>query len=354
MYRSFTTAVPRIDISGVQTPAHDTDGAGQNVLVVGNDSRVGATPAELKALATQQDGGSISTDTMMIVHLPSDGSPATLISLPRDSVVHIPGYQANKLNAAYVDGYYGARSTVDKVREEAGAKLLIETVQNLTGLTINHYLGIGLLGFYRISTAVGGVPVNLCAAQDDPYSGINLPKGVSMISGTQALAFVRQRHGLAGGDLDRVKRQQYFMTALFHQIANVGTVLNPSKVNDIRTAVQKSLVMDTGLDLLSLAGVAANGVTEKTIPNDGSQQTASGEDGLAVSPAEVQAFIQKIVNPPKANALNSTPLEAPANHPLAPVAYYAPLAAVSSADAAAPAADSPFAAPAAASSKCIN
>ena len=120
---------------------------------------------------------------------------------------------------------------------------------------------VNLLGFYRISKAIGGVQVCLNAAQNattdrdefgSGYSGIDLPKGVSIISGVQALAFVRQRHGLPHGDLDRIKRQQYFLKAAFHKITSAGTLLNPFKLREC-SPPWHSLLVDPKLNLLSLA-----------------------------------------------------------------------------------------------------
>ena len=154
--------------------------------------------------------GSISTDTMMIVHVPANGSKATLISLPRDSYVDIPGYQKYKLNAAYPDAYAATPGSL-AAKRTAGAAELVKTVQQLTGLTIDHFVQVDLLGFYRISNAIGGVPVNMCAAVKEANSGIDLHKGLNVIEGKQALAFVRQRYGFPNGlgDLDRVQRQRY-------------------------------------------------------------------------------------------------------------------------------------------------
>ena len=175
----------------------------------------------------------MSTDTMMIVHVPADGTKATLISLPRDSYVHIKGHGMDRLNSAYVYGYNDAGNVSTDQRRSAGANLLISTITDLTGLTINHYIQVSLLGFYEISDAIGGVPVTLCHAVDDTHaanqaaglsggSGLKLSKGRHVIKGVTALEFVRQRHFLPRGDLDRVRRQQYFLTAAFRQVASVG------------------------------------------------------------------------------------------------------------------------------------
>ena len=124
-----------------------------------------------------------------------------------------------------------ARAPPRSPPQSAGIALLIQTLAQLTGLHIDHYVQINLLGFYRISNAIGGVPVVLCTAQKEANSGINLPAGLSVIQGTQALAFVRQRYDVAAaGDLDRIKRQQYFLQSVFHKLTSAGTLLNPFSV----------------------------------------------------------------------------------------------------------------------------
>jgi LCP family protein required for cell wall assembly len=254
-----------------------------------------------------RDGGSKATDTMMIVHVPADGSKATIISLPRDSWVHIPGYGSDRLNAAYVYGYNGAKGTqADK--QTAGADLLVKTITNLTGLTINHYIQVSLLGFYEISRAIGGVTINLCKSVDDTTaanraagldggSGFKMSKGKHTISGKTALEFVRQRHFLNGGDLDRVRRQQYFLTSAFRKVASVGLLF---KLNALGDAVKRNIVLDKGLDLVSLAkqmeNLSANNIVGKTIPT--TNATINGSQVLAVSKAKVQAFVDKLINKP--------------------------------------------------------
>ena len=152
-YNGFKSDIRRVDaIGGAGKPGHDIDGKDQNILVVGNDDRDTATNAELRQLGTTRDGGSYNTDTMMLMHLPANGQKATVISFPRDSYVAIPGHGMAKLNSAYVDGMQDHDG--DKA---AGARLLVQTIENLTGLTIDHFVQVDLLGFYRISNAIGGV-----------------------------------------------------------------------------------------------------------------------------------------------------------------------------------------------------
>ena len=186
---------------------------------------------------------------------------------------------------------------------------------------------VDLLGFYRISNAIGGVTVCLNAAQNPNtdsdafgkgYSGINLPKGVSVIKGSQALAFVRQRHGLPNGDLDRIRRQQYFMAAAFHKVASAGVVLNPFKLRDLLTAVGSSLLVDPTLNLVSLAqqfeAISAGQISFLTIPNDGPQVIYP--DGVEtaivkVDQAAMPGFIQRLEGKPADTALQAAKAAAP-------------------------------------------
>ena len=293
-YNDFKSDIRRVNaIGGAGKPGSDVDGKDQNLLIVGNDDRDTATDKELSQLGTTRDGGSYNTDTMMLMHLPANGQKATAISFPRDSYVEIPGHGKAKLNAAYVDGMVDSHGNKAK-----GAQLLVETIENLTGLTVDHFVQVDLLGFYRISNAIGGVPVNLCQAQKEPNSGIDLPKGVTKIHGTQALAFVRQRYGLPNGDLDRIKRQQYFLSSAFRSVSSAGTLLNPFKLQKLLKAVSNSLQMDNSLDPLKLAqqfqDLSAGNLIFKTIPTHGTEDTDDAGNVVVVDPAEVRQFAAQL------------------------------------------------------------
>ena len=303
-FHQFKSDLDRVDISSAQDGCGGASGNGQNILVVGNDDRNDMTNAEVKALHTGRSGGSLNTDTMMIIHIPTNGSKATLVSLPRDSYVQIPHHGKAKLNAAYPDAYTATHGS-ESAKRAAGANLLTCTVEELTGVRIDHYAQVDLLGFYRISNAIGGVPVRMCAAVREKNSGINLHKGLNVIEGKQALAFVRQRYGFPNGlgDLDRVKRQQYFLTAAFRKVASAGTLLNPFKLQDLLQAVQSSLFVDSSLDPLALGreleNLTANNISGKTIPTDGFANTDVGSV-VVVHPDTVKSFMAKVINPPPA------------------------------------------------------
>ena len=308
-YRNIDNNVHRLKVSLNAPPSgkKDVDGSDQNILLVGIDDRTTMTPQQIRELKVGSDGGSMATDTMMILHVPANGAKATLISLPRDSYVEIPGHGMNKLNSAYVTGYNAASGTPDQ-RRTAGADLLLRTITNLTGLTINHYVQISFIGFYDISNAIGGVPINLCHPVNDTVaynrsigsdggSGFHMSAGKHTISGVTALEFVRQRHNLPNGDLDRVRRQQYFLTAAFRKVASVGILF---KLNSLGDALKKDVYMDGSLHLTDLArqmeNLNANNIIGKTIPFEHFADTEVGSVEI-INPARVQRFVAKLVNP---------------------------------------------------------
>ncbi len=307
-------AIPGIGGTDPQDPQDkakqrfDVDGTDQNLLIVGNDDRSDMTTAERKLLHTGHDV-SLSTDTMMLVHVPADGSEATLISFPRDSYVAIPHYGMNRLNAAYALGYRNAGGD-SNARRAAGAGLLVQTVENLTGLNIDHYVQVGLIGFYRIANAIGGVPINLCQPVDDTVahnlaigqnggSGFKMSAGEHTLTAVQALEFVRQRHNLTNGDIDRTARQRYFLTAAFRKVASAGALLSPGKLGNLVKAVDKSLYVDSGLKILQLAeqmaNLSANNIRGKSIPFERFWNDSPVGSVEVVDPAKVKAFVNQMI-----------------------------------------------------------
>ena len=281
-------------------------GQDMNFLLVGVDSRTDVhgnplPPQVLDSLHAGPDDGEINSDTLILVHVPGDGGRATAISIPRDSYVDIAGgFGQHKINSAYA---YGMNANGGSLTE--GRKTLIQTVQNLTGVTIDHYAEINLYGFDLISQALGGVPVCLNhAVNDSEYSGAVFPAGEQTLSGVQALEFVRQRHGLDAGDIDRERRQQAFLASAVHQLLSVGTLTDPTKLNNIITAVQNSLVLDQGWDLMQFAaqvqGISGGNVTFMTVPIVNiTYWTPADGDAVEVNPAQIKAFV--------ANAFSDAP-----------------------------------------------
>ncbi|WP_285612084.1 LCP family protein [Actinokineospora globicatena] len=288
------------------------DGA-VDILMVGMDSRTDAqgNPLSKEQLAMLNGGksdGEINTDTLIMIRIPNDGGKAVGVSIPRDSYVDIPGYGKHKINSAYGRAKLAARGRLQKegVSEqkelerrsnEEGAKSLIATITKLTGATIDHYAEVNLLGFYDITNAIGGVEVCLKKATKDALSGANFPAGVQTLQGVQALQFVRQRHGLPNGDIDRITRQQTFMSAMAKKMIS-GDVLAPGSqvLDQLKTAIGKSVVLDKNWDIMRFAqqmiSVTGGSVGFETIPivtidldtpNDGS--------AVQVDPTAVKQFV---------------------------------------------------------------
>ncbi len=247
----------------------DHAGEEMNLLLVGMDSRTGLTPEQQQQFSTGEADGVRNTDSMMLVHVPADGSAASFVSLPRDTYVDIPEFGEGRLNSAYARGF-AASDGDDAQKRAAGAQRLVQTVSGLTGLEIDHFAEVNLLGFINLSEIVGGVEVNLCQATSDPLSGADFPAGVQTISGPDALAFVRQRHELPRGDLDRVVRQQVYIAGMLRNMLSTDLLLDLGKQRQIVEQVGSSVTVDQGLDLFDLAaqmqGVDPGNITFRTIP----------------------------------------------------------------------------------------
>ncbi|GIG80960.1 hypothetical protein Pka01_40870 [Planotetraspora kaengkrachanensis] len=234
---------------------------GEDWLLVGSDSRAGLSAEQRKKLATGKAVGK-RTDTMMLLHIPDSGQP-TLVSLPRDSYVPIPGHGNDKLNAAYAFG---------------GPKLLTRTVEQVTGIRIDHYMEIGFGGFVGIVDAVGGV--NICVKQNikDKKAGINLKKGCQDMDGGTALGYVRTRKTGAIPDFDRTQRQRQFFSAVVQKAASPGTLLNPFTSVPLALSAADSVAVDpdSGLFNLLSVGLAMKGGPVTTAVPIGSLPTING------------------------------------------------------------------------------
>ena len=224
----------------VTLPTTSLTSAGTNWLITGSDSRAGLSRAEIDALHVGFDEGTLNSDSIMLLHMGS-GRPV-LISIPRDSYVNIPGHGNNKINAALAYG---------------GANLLIQTVENVTGLKIDHYMGIGFGGLVAVVNKIGGVQICLKTAINDSYSGVNLSAGCHDLNGDQALAFVRDRHSFATEDLQRIQDQRAFISALLKKATSPGVYLNPFAALPFGSTAASSMSVDQGTSLLDLVHAAS-------------------------------------------------------------------------------------------------
>ncbi len=186
-------------------------GDGHTYLLVGSDSREGLTAAQKKALGTGSAEGR-RTDSIILVHVPSGSGKPALISIPRDSFLPIPGHGKNKVNASFAFG---------------GPKLLVQTLEQATGLRIDGYVEIGFGGFASVVDSLGGV--DICVPRDikDAKAHLDVKKGCQSLDGPTALGYVRARYSDPKGDLGRAERQRQFLGAVMKKAATPGTVLVP-------------------------------------------------------------------------------------------------------------------------------
>ena len=265
LYRHYGGRIEQLpDVPALQA-GPDVVGRDEVYLVVGSDSADDLTDEQLREIgANRSNRDGVRTDTIILVQVPADGSRASLVSFPRDSWVEVPGYGRNKINAAYDLG--------EQDTPGGGPDLLIRTVEELSGLEVDHYVQVSLYGFVTITNAVGGVEVCLAGPAQDEDANVDLPAGRQVLDGSEALGFVRQRKGIPGGDLGRIKRQQHFLGALSREILTAGTLLNPGRLNELLNAATDSVRVagTTQEDLLRLGlqlrEVSAGAIRFRTVP----------------------------------------------------------------------------------------
>lgn len=242
------------------------DQPGTTFLIVGSDSREGLTKAQQKELGTGSVEGQ-RTDTMMLLYIPRSGKPA-LISIPRDSYVPIPDNGKNKINTAYAFG---------------GPQLLVQTVENNTGLRIDGYLEIGFGGFVQIIDALDGIRMCLPAAIKDQDSHLDLKKGCQTLGGTNALGYVRMRKADPRGDLGRVERQRQMLAAVAKKAVTPSTLLNPFRYWTLCNASADAIKLGEDTSLLQTLSL---GLAMRKIANDeGLTLTVPVSDTDASTPA---------------------------------------------------------------------
>ena len=240
--------------------------SGTNWLIIGSDSRAGLSDTAAQQLSTGEVDGS-RTDTMMLVHVGGFGGQTSLTSLPRDSILPIPGHGRGRLNSAYSIG---------------GPELLTQTVETAADIEIDHYAEIGFEGFAGMVDAIGGVDMCLDDAIDDPKAGIDLPAGCQTLDGPQALGFVRTR-AFPNADLQRIQNQRKFLSALVSEAASPVTLLNPFRIVPFANSAIGTLTVDDSTHIWNLASLGfamrslsgGSGVTT-TVPIDLSSSVSGG------------------------------------------------------------------------------
>ena len=248
----------------------DKQSSAVNYLLVGSDTREGLSKEELKALRV----GSVATaagkrsDTMLLVHISKARDKAVLISIPRDSYALIPEHttKAGKVKPA-------VHSKINSAFNWGDAPLLIEVIENMTQLKIDHYIEINFAGFARVVDSLGGIEVCTKKDIDDPKSHLVLPAGVHTLNGIEALKYVRTREFDGMGDIGRMQRQQAFMSSVLKKATSAGVLLNPITMTSFINSSLAAVTTDEGLknsDLITLAkqmkSLATSNVRTLTVP----------------------------------------------------------------------------------------
>jgi LCP family protein required for cell wall assembly len=292
-------------------PTEADGGRPLNILVVGSDTRAGANDF----IGGSEEGGGRS-DTTLVLHVAADRSRALGVSIPRDSMVDMP--DCTGLDGDQVPG---ATRQFNDAYTIGGVACTQRTVEQLTGIRIDHYVVVDFAGFRQIVDALGTVEICLPEAVNDPLSKLDLPAGRQRVDGTTALAYVRTRHGLGdGGDLGRVARQQTFIAAVLQEATNAGTLTNPKQLYDVLDVATRSVTVDPGLgsltELASLArlvrSIGLDNISFVTVPTT---EYAPDPNRLAWSTQATQLWRAVRKDQPVTTEPSSTPTGTPSGSP---------------------------------------
>jgi LCP family protein required for cell wall assembly len=311
----------------------------QNILLMGLESRTdwngNILPNDvLKALHACNAAeiaagcGGNDTNTLILIHIFANGGKAVGFSIPRDDWVTFPtaydGQSQGKVDQAYG---LALAAEEDQLRQqspalsqdqiafegnEAGRAAEVATVEQLTGVHIDHFAELNLDGFYELAKVVGGVEVCLLhPVPYDTYSGFSAAHaGYQHLSAKMALAFVRQRHGLTNGDFDRTKRQQAVIDSVTHQLRSDGVLDDLGKLNDLLSVAKQYLITDSGWNLLDfisqMRGLSLGNVTFRTLP-EVAPITIDGQDANQINVPQIQQIVQQAFYPAPAASASARP-----------------------------------------------
>ena len=287
-------------------------GDGQNILLIGLDSRKDQDGNDLswnllKHLhAGDSDDGGYNTNTLILAHVSADDR-VTAFSIPRDDWVRftgVPGYNHIKIKEAYgltkqyveqklIDKGVSDQKELERQGREAGRAATLKAVRNLTGVPIDLFAEVNLAGFYDLTQSLGGVDVCLKHAVYDSYSGADFPAGRQTLDAEQALAFVRQRHGLENGDLDRTHRQQAFLSSVMRQLQDAGTFTNLGKLKSLMAVARKDVVLSSGWDedqFRRMGALAGGSIEYRTLPVV-RYDNINGQDVNIIDPDAIKAEV---------------------------------------------------------------
>lgn len=238
-----------------------------NILVLGSDTRSGSN----SSVVHDHAASGARSDTAMVVHINASHTKATVVSIPRDTLV----YRPSCTTASGATTYAVSGVMFNTAYSVGGPVCAIKTVQRLTGLKINHYIEVDFSGLAKLVDALGGVTVTVSQNIDDSYSHLKLSKGTHTLNGTQAVAFARTRHGIGdGSDLGRIKLQQQLVKQLLKKIRSLNAFSDPTELYSLVETATQSLTVDTGLGSISklvnfavgLDKIKTSDVTTVTMP----------------------------------------------------------------------------------------
>jgi LCP family protein required for cell wall assembly len=251
---------------GTDRPEKTDDGS-ENILVLGSDTRAGGN----EKLGGGTDDGTARSDTAMIVHVHEGHKKASVVSIPRDTIIERPECTDTEGDVHPA----AANAMFNSAYSTGGAACAVKTVESLSGLRMDHYLEVDFTGFQKLIDELGGVDITTTKDIEDPDSHLSLKAGEHTLDGEQALGLVRTRHGVGdGSDLGRIQLQQAFIKALVDQVKDIGLLTNPKKLVDLADTATKTVTTDSGLGSVnslmsfagSLKGIGAGNMTMVTMP----------------------------------------------------------------------------------------
>jgi LCP family protein required for cell wall assembly len=297
--------------------APPADDGANDILVVGSDTRTDLQGRQLSArllreLRTEATD-TLNTDTLILLRFPHNGGKSYAISIPRDTYVPVPNWREEKINGAFgvtkartadnmVNSGEKDRTKIERESDAAGRAALVGSVQGLTGVHIDHYAEVTLYGFYLLTQAIDGVDVCLNHSTSDPDSGANFRRGNQTVRGGDAVAFVRQRKNLPRGDLDRIVRQQTFLSSAMNKVLSGGILTDNNRLNALADAVSKTVITDPGLKFLDLVkqaqALASGQVDFVTIPVTGvGARNDRSQSIITVDIPAVKAYVAALITP---------------------------------------------------------
>jgi LCP family protein required for cell wall assembly len=306
-YRAVYDSITRVTVPstalGHRPPVYSTDSL--NLLVYGDDNRAGLTPHQQYVLRTGHDQSN-NTDTLMLVHISPGRHRISVISIPRDTMVPVyqcgavpghPGQQANPAGAVQINS----------LLQIGGPTCLWKTVEQLTGVRLDHFIGIGMLGFVKVVNDLGGVNVCVPFKVSDPVSGLNLKAGEQHITGIQALAFWRTREAIGdGSDLQRIQRDQFMSAQVVKGVLHSGLLSNPIRLVNVVSDAAASMTTDAGMTVSDLVGIgqsfrnlSGQNVQFITVPNEPWTQNANRVQLMQPQAGQVFAAIARDMTVPK-------------------------------------------------------